>query len=45
MDQGYIPDDRIRTLGVSALCAGLVPHGWQEVCILAEIAVVDRENL
>ena len=39
------PDHSIRTLGFSALCAGLVSHGWQEVCILAEIAVVDRENL
>ena len=29
----------------SALCAGLVSHGWQEVCILADIAMVDRDNL
>ena len=45
LDQGYIPDRGIRILGFSALCAGLVSHGWQEFCILAETAVVDRENL
>ena len=42
--KGYIPDHRIRTLGISALCAGLVSHGWQEVCILAGIAVVVRQR-
>ena len=37
---------RIRTLRFSVLCAGLVSHGWEDVCILAEIAVGEcRESL
>ena len=36
---------RIRTLRFSVLCAGLVSHGWQNVRILAEIAVGECREL
>ena len=35
LDQGCIPDHRVRTLGFRALRAGFVSHGWQEVSIFA----------